>query len=29
HRVNIGGTVVVTPNGCEALNDIPTRVTHN
>jgi Xaa-Pro aminopeptidase len=29
HRVNIGGTVVVTPTGCEALNDIPTRVTHN
>lgn len=29
HRVNIGGTVIVTPTGCEALNDIPTRVTHN
>jgi Xaa-Pro aminopeptidase len=29
HRVNIGGTVIVTANGCEALNDIPTRVTHN
>jgi len=28
HRVNIGGTVIVTENGCEALNDIPTRVTH-
>jgi Xaa-Pro aminopeptidase len=28
HRVNIGGTVVVTPGGCEPLNDIPTRVTH-
>jgi Xaa-Pro aminopeptidase len=29
HRVNIGGTVIVTPTGCEALNEIPTRVTHN
>ena len=29
HRVNIGGTVVVTENGCEELNVIPTRVTHN
>jgi Xaa-Pro aminopeptidase len=29
HRVNIGGTVIVTANGCEALNEIPTRVTHN
>src|SRR3954464_6641200 len=29
HRVNIGGTVIVTPTGCEALNDIPTRGTHN
>lgn len=28
HRVNIGGTVVVTENGCEALNRIPTRVWH-
>jgi Xaa-Pro aminopeptidase len=28
HRVNIGGTVLVTANGCEALNEIPTRVTH-
>lgn len=28
HRVNIGGTVVVTSTGCEALNEIPTRVTH-
>jgi Xaa-Pro dipeptidase len=28
HRVNIGGTVVVTANGCEELNRIPTRVTH-
>jgi Xaa-Pro aminopeptidase len=28
HRVNIGGTVVVTAGGCEALNEIPTRVTH-
>jgi Xaa-Pro aminopeptidase len=29
HRVNIGGTVIVTATGCEALNEIPTRVTHN
>jgi Xaa-Pro aminopeptidase len=28
HRVNIGGTVVVTANGCEAFNEIPCRVTH-
>lgn len=28
HRVNIGGTVVVTETGCEELNKIPTRVTH-
>jgi Xaa-Pro aminopeptidase len=28
HRVNIGGTVIVTASGCEALNDVPTRVTH-
>jgi Xaa-Pro aminopeptidase len=28
HRVNIGGTVIVTEKGCEALNDIPTRVAH-
>jgi Xaa-Pro dipeptidase len=28
HRVNIGGTVIVTESGCEELNDIPTRVTH-
>jgi Xaa-Pro aminopeptidase len=28
HRVNIGGTVVVTANGCEELNHIPTTVTH-
>ena len=28
HRVNIGGTVVVTETGCEELNQIPTRVTH-
>jgi Xaa-Pro aminopeptidase len=28
HRVNIGGTVVVTPTGCEELNQIPTEVTH-
>ena len=29
HRVNIGGTVVVTSGGCEELNAIATRVTHN
>ena len=28
HRVNIGGTVIVTANGCEELNHIPTGVTH-
>jgi Xaa-Pro aminopeptidase len=28
HRVNIGGTVIVTETGCEELNNIPTRVTH-
>lgn len=28
HRVNVGGTVIVTENGCEALNRIPTRVFH-
>ena len=28
HRVNIGGTVLVTETGCEELNRIPTRVTH-
>jgi len=28
HRVNIGGTVIVTKTGCEALNHIPTTVTH-
>ena len=28
HRVNIGGTVLVTEHGCESLNRIPTRVTH-
>jgi Xaa-Pro aminopeptidase len=28
HRVNIGGTVVVTATGCEELNRIPTEVTH-
>ena len=28
HRVNIGGTVIVTPQGCEELNQIPTEVTH-
>ena len=28
HRVNIGGTVIVTATGCEELNQIPTSVTH-
>jgi Xaa-Pro dipeptidase len=28
HRVNIGGTVIVTADGCEELNHIPTSVTH-
>lgn len=28
HRVNLGGTVVVTESGCEELNVIPTRVSH-
>ncbi|MDE3075182.1 MAG: M24 family metallopeptidase [Chloroflexota bacterium] len=28
HRVNLGGTVVVTETGCEELNEIPTRVSH-
>ena len=28
HRVNMGGTVIVTDNGGEELNVIPTRVTH-
>jgi len=28
HRVNIGGTVIVTATGCEELNHIPTGVTH-
>jgi Xaa-Pro aminopeptidase len=28
HRVNIGGTVVVTETGCEELNHIPTEVAH-
>ncbi len=28
HRVNIGGTVVVTATGCEELNQIPTEVAH-
>jgi Xaa-Pro aminopeptidase len=28
HRVNIGGTVIVTETGCEELNHIPTTVTH-
>lgn len=28
HRVNLGGTVIVTADGCEALNSLPARVTH-
>ena len=28
HRVNIGGTVIVTATGCEELNHIPTMVAH-
>jgi len=28
HRVNLGGTVIVTATGCEELNHIPTSVTH-
>lgn len=28
HRVNLGGTVIVTTRGAEELNAIPTRVTH-
>jgi Xaa-Pro aminopeptidase len=28
HRVNLGGTVIVTKTGCEELNQIPTTVTH-
>jgi len=28
HRVNVGGTVIITENGCEELNVIPTHVTH-
>ncbi|HLG72261.1 MAG TPA: M24 family metallopeptidase [Chloroflexota bacterium] len=28
HRVNLGGTIIVTETGCEELNTIPTRVTH-
>ncbi len=28
HRVNLGGTVIVTESGCEELNVIPTSVTH-
>ena len=28
HRVNIGGTVIVSAGGCEELNHIPTSVTH-
>lgn len=28
HRVNVGGTVLVTDEGCEELNVIPCQVTH-
>ncbi len=28
HRVNLGGTVIVTATGCEELNQIPTTVAH-
>jgi Xaa-Pro aminopeptidase len=28
HRVNLGGTVIVTATGCEELNHIPTSVAH-
>jgi Xaa-Pro aminopeptidase len=28
HRVNIGGTVIVTQDGCKELNTIPTRLNH-
>jgi Xaa-Pro aminopeptidase len=28
HRVNIGGTVIVTATGCEELNHLPTSVAH-
>lgn len=28
HRVNIGGTVIVTATGCEELNHLPTTVAH-
>ena len=28
HRVNIGGSVIVTDTGCEELNVLPTRVQH-
>ena len=28
HRVNIGGTIILTPDGPEELNTIPTRLTH-
>jgi Xaa-Pro aminopeptidase len=28
HRVNIGGTVIVTATGCEELNHLPTMVAH-
>jgi len=28
HRVNLGGTLIVTAGGCEELSRIPTRVTH-
>ena len=28
HRVNIGTGVLVTATGCEALNELPSRVHH-
>ena len=28
HRVNIGGTVIVTDSGCEEINELPTSVQH-
>ena len=28
HRVNIGGTIIITDEACEELNTIPTRLTH-
>jgi len=28
HRVNVGGGIVITDDGCEELNALPTRVNH-